>query len=512
LFPLAARLRCEPELAREAVVVFQGNGYAARVIAATRLAREAGIRAGHTLVQARALMPRLIARARDPTSERTAQEALLEIAESFSPRVEDAGAGVLYLDLAGLGRHYPGPHGEQDCGNDLQHAMERAGLPARIGIASSKLAARVAAGLAGSPHIVPINEEASFLAPLPIARLEPALEVAAKLERWGITTAGELARLDPAEVRSRLGETGGVLHEIARGLDPHPLVPHQPVSDFREGMSLEWPLVSLEPFLFIARTALERLCQRLANSGLGCLRLDVALVLEPAGILERSITLPAPTREVKTLLSLVRLDLEAQPPGAPVTGFTLTAQPDRPRLAQLSLFGPAALSPDRLATTLARLFALLGPDRVGSPRTVDGHRPERFELVTFGPPPPPKVRPAAKEGRGLLTVRTLRPPIELEVIEQARPDHRHLCATGAGCPLARRPLQVRSLVREEGNKRPRISGEVRVAAGPWGIEEEWWASAPIERDYWDIELSDGGLYRLYRERASGRWYADGIYD
>jgi hypothetical protein len=53
---------------------------------------------------------------------------------------------------------------------------------------------------------------------------------------------------------------------------------------------------------------------------------------------------------------------------------------------------------------------------------------------------------------------------------------------------------------------------VRVASGPWGLEEEWWSEQPVARDYWDVELAAGGLYRIYRDRASGEWYADGIYD
>src|SRR5262249_54236532 len=126
--------------------------------------------------------------------------------------------------------------------------------------------------------------------------------------------------------------------------------------------------------------------------------------------------LPAPTREVKTLLTLVRLELEARPPGAPVTGFAFTAHPDKPRRAQLSLFGPPALSPDRLATTIARLAALLGSDRIGSPRMVHGPRPERFTTAGYAPPPPPTIPRPSKTGRGLLAVRVLRPPLELEVL------------------------------------------------------------------------------------------------
>jgi protein ImuB len=500
LFPLAARLRSEPELAREALVVTAGNGGGARVIAATRLAREAGVRPGFTLAQSRTLCPKLVGRPRDGECERAAQEALLEVAEGFSPRVEDTGEGIAYLDVDGIERLYPGPSPELHLGRSLMRGAETARVPVRVGIASSKLAARVAAGLPEPPVIVPAGEEASFLAPLSLHRLCPEVEVAVTLERWGVRTVGDLARLPASRVASRLGRTGRELHATARGIDPRPLVPREPSSVFHEGTSLEWPLVSLEPFLFVGRAALERLCQRLEARGFACIRLGLELRLEPDGQQSRSIDLPAPTRDAKTLLTLARLDLEARPPGAPVTGFTFLAHPDRPREAQLSLYGPAALSPDKLATTLARLFALLGPDRVGSPRPVDGHRPERFALVEFAPPPPPEVRREPRAGRGLLTVRALRPPVEIEVLTGER--------EGTGEP----PVEVRSIAAEAA-KRPRVEGEVKVASGPWELEEEWWADdEPTGRDYWDVELAGRGLYRIYRERATGVWYADGIYD
>jgi hypothetical protein len=51
-----------------------------------------------------------------------------------------------------------------------------------------------------------------------------------------------------------------------------------------------------------------------------------------------------------------------------------------------------------------------------------------------------------------------------------------------------------------------------VAAGPWGLEEGWWKDQPVVREYWDVELSGGGLYRIYRDSTSGDWFGDGIYD
>src|SRR5688500_19285061 len=105
MFPLAARLRSEPELLNEALAIVEGNGNNAHVVAATRRARTKGIGAGLSLAQARSILPKVIARGRDAECERTAQEALFEVAETFSPRVEDAGDGVVYVDIAGkIGR------------------------------------------------------------------------------------------------------------------------------------------------------------------------------------------------------------------------------------------------------------------------------------------------------------------------------------------------------------------------------------------------------------------------
>ena len=489
MFPLAARLRSEPELGATAAAVVTGNGSAAHVLAATRAARKAGVRPGMTLPQARTLLPGLVARARDAVSEAAAQEALLDAAGRFSPRVEDGGEGMAFADVDGLERHFPD---ERDLGRALIAAAKKEGLPARCGLASSKLAARVAASLADSPRVVPPGGEAAFLAPLPLTRLAPEVGLASTLARWGLATVGDFARLPASEIAGRLGEAGRALHDVARGLDPKPLVPRQPPPGFTEGMDLEWPLVTLEPFLGMAEAALERLVARLSAHALGCVKLEIDLRLEPDGRDVRALALPAPTRDAKTLLSLVRLDLERRPPGAAVAGFAFTAQPDAPRPGQLTLFGPAEISPDRLATALARLFALLGEGRVGSPRTVDGHLPERFALVPWEPPPPPVERRPPRAGRGLLAVRALRPPLPLEVL-----------VDGNGHRVPSRPASLKALASEAAKGMPDLAGTVRVASGPWHLEEAWWSDAPVAREYWDVELSTGPLCRIYRDTASG---------
>lgn len=489
MFPLAARLRSEPELLPEAVAIVEGNGGAAHIVAATRRARTKGIRAGLSLAQARTIVPKLIARGRDTECERTAQEALLEVAETFSPRVEDDGEGVVFIDITGMERHFAS---EEELARAAIRAADGVGLPARCGIAASKLASRVAAELPKSPTVVEPGKEAEFLSPLPLQRLTPALDAASTLQRWGIGSIGELASLPESEVAARLGEIGRELHYAARGIDPRPLIPRAMPPEFREGMELEWPLVALEPFLFIASSALDRLAARLEVQGFACKRIELVMNLEPDGFHSRAIDLPAPTRDVKTMLTLLRLDLEKTPPGAPVMGFTLIAHPDRPRRAQLSLFGPAALSPEKLATTIARLVSMLGEEAVGMPMSVDAHLPDRYAIGAYTPPPPPDVRRGPRKSRGVIPARIFRPPLPVEVI--TRPSREDEPGE----------IQIEAL-KGEGD----LEGAVKACAGPWQMEEGWWSPTATERSYWDVELARGTTYRIYRDASA--WFVEAKY-
>ena len=53
-----------------------------------------------------------------------------------------------------------------------------------------------------------------------------------------------------------------------------------------------------------------------------------------------------------------------------------------------------------------------------------------------------------------------------------------------------------------------ICGRVLQSAGPWRLEGEWWGEQALRRDYYQVELTDGGIYRLYVDRS--RWFVDAI--
>src|SRR5262249_5465966 len=148
---------------------------------------------------------------------------------------------------------------------------------------------------------------------------------------------------------------------------------------------------------FILSRLLNQLCANLIEHALATHELRLRLVTEPeavvteatqANVHERTITLPVPMQNSKTLLRLLLFDIEVQPPRAPIIAVEISAEPVKPRAAQTGLFIPLAPEPEKLEITLARLAKLVGQDKVGSPELLETHRPDAFRMKRFQLPHP----------------------------------------------------------------------------------------------------------------------------
>ena len=504
-FPLASMLRAEPELRGEAVVITEGSGPRASIITVSAAATRRGITAGLSVAQGQAIFADLVARQVSRDHRRAAQSALADVAYSFSPRVEETNDGEVYLDIAGSGALF---ENEGQLARTLAARAERVGLPAHVGVAGSKIAASLAARNGGGVTLIPPNEEWAYLAPLPLNLLSPSPALAATLQRWGIRRIGDLAALPASGVATRLGPEGLALARRARGEDEQPLVPRPAPLCFEESSELDYGLENLEPFLFVLRGLLDRLTARLTVRGLVCGDLRLSLGLTTRGRDERTVVVAAPSNDVKALLALVRLHLETQPPSAPVGTIRVSALPERLRAAQLDLFRPNGPAPERLAVTLARLSTLCGADRVGAPAVADSHRPEAYGVTTFNlaqeaPLPRGEGQGEGKDPRPGSSLPSPQPP------PGGRGGETVALAFRAIRPS--RPLEVHydhgrlDFVRGDG-----LSGRVVSCAGPWRLSSEWWHEGAYARDYYDVQLSDGGVYRVYQDRD--RWFVAGSYD
>ena len=527
-------------------------------------ARATGVRTGMMVARARAAAAGLAVISRSPAAEASAAEALVDVALSFSPLVEAGADGEVYLDLGGLerlNRRLPASSrragaragtGESSSPSKMTESpskmtespaevpdtetfetglaqealgrVARLGMDAAVAVASSKEVALLAARCGGARSIA-AGREKEFLNWLPLDLLKfegggrDGAELEGTLARWGIRRLGELARLDIRAAGSRLGVRAVELMRIARGECRTPLIARRPAETFAEAVELEWGVDSLEAMGFVMRPMIERAVERLELRGMAAGEIALALELDGRRRDIRRVAMPAPTNEARTLLALILLNLEAAPPAAAVEAIRITVEPRAPRAAQADMFAPPCPAPERLHVTLARLAALCGPGKVGALMPRNSHLPDAIELATFAPRPIVAPAPGSSQNgttastdRGTakapvaagttvaqLAVRAVRPPHQVEV----------LCARGGALEFVRGAD---------------FGGRVVSCAGPWRIVaaqshtdnggggDNRRRAPGAARDYYDVALEDGGVYRLLCDLGSSEWYVDGIYD
>src|SRR5690348_17232908 len=160
--PVAAACRADPELGDRPLALTDGTGPHAPVVAASRRARDRGVRPGHqSAAQARAIAADVVVRGRDGAAERSAVRALVDVAASLASRIEATTDGTVYLDATGAAHLVDG---DAALATALTARAARVGLPARAAVAASMVVARLAA-LHGVEVVAP-RTEIGFLAPL----------------------------------------------------------------------------------------------------------------------------------------------------------------------------------------------------------------------------------------------------------------------------------------------------------------------------------------------------------
>ena len=451
-------------------------------------------------------------------------EQLVEVAREFSPRIDVCGPREITLDLSGLARLFGDA---RTIAGELRRTAADRGLQVRVAIAATRTTARLLVRHRAGLTIVDSGDDAAALAPLPLELLlqvrrgEPLgsperdadtdAEICASFRRWGLRTLGEVAALPPADVAARMGQTGVQWQRLARGEDPAPLVPSVPEERFEQALDLEWPIEGLEPLSFVLGRLMEPLSAHLERRDRGAAVLHVRLHLVSKTVHERSLELPAPMRDPRTLRTLVLLDLESHPPPAAIDRVVVAVDPTPARVLQYSLLTRPLPSPEQVSTLMARLNALMGEGRCGAPKTVNSWRPGAFALAPFAPAPEASSGGAGQVGQVgqvgkevVVALRRFRVAVPARVqVEDGRP------------------------VRVTTERRGINGGRIEKAAGPWRTSGEWWKAdagtggtgktggtgeEPWDRDEWDVTVSDGATYRLYRERDANAWFIDGVLD
>ncbi|PTX97520.1 hypothetical protein DB346_21240 [Verrucomicrobia bacterium LW23] len=500
-FRLQAVLRHSPLRPGVAAALVDRQERKAVVAECNAAARAAGVSAGLVQTQAMARCPNLLVLSGNPVHERLAQEALMHAGEAFSPFVESTAPGVVTVELP--------PEREWREADFMESAVRpllSVGLGVCIGVAATPDLAAVAArnprpgSLPPAGYRVTLIEDAdAFLAPLPVAKLQPGLELLAVLDLWGIRTIGQLRALPREEACQRLGPEAVRLWKLAEGGEVRPLKLVRPRELFAEKEELEYAVETLEALLFLLRRLLEKIAGRLAAAWMVAGRMRLVLHFDQGPCYRHVFTIPEPTCDTELLFRMLHTHLEGFTSDSPIAGLELEAQPLPPLDKQGDLLDRSVRNPQQLAETLARLEALLGPDRVGIPEFLPSANPDAFRMRPF------LGAGAERQERAA--------PIKAAHLPGAAGDS-HAAPIPTGMPyLCFRPPPAAHVALEKG--RPahlhssEAQGAVRSARGPWLLEGNWWDATHWSREEWDVELDNGAMYRLVRLKTG--WVLGGAY-
>jgi DNA polymerase-4 len=239
-----------------------GSGF---VAAASEEARRAGVRVGQTLARARRLCPDAVLRPGSLDTYGRIGEEVTAVLLAASRRVERPSADEAYVDLTPDQHHAPRPvRAAETIRDELQR---RLGLDASLGLASSRLAARIASGWAKPRGLLVVlpGYELSFLAPRPVSALgdlPPHLEAA--LQRAGLATLGDLAEAKPADLEKAVGPLAAPrLRAAVRGQGEEPVALATPPSVVQEEAQVRDRRSDLEALEQIVDALARRAARRL---------------------------------------------------------------------------------------------------------------------------------------------------------------------------------------------------------------------------------------------------------
>nr|WP_205807602.1 DNA polymerase Y family protein [Micromonospora sp. HNM0581] len=523
--------------ATEPVAVLHAN----RVIACSERARAEGVRRGLRRREAQGRCAGLTIVDHDPGRDARAFEPVVAAVEEVAVGVEVIRPGACALAARGPSRYLGGE--EKAAERIVEHVALSCAVESQIGVAAGVFAAGLAAR---EGRIVPPGGTSEFLACQPVEALgRPAL--ADLLRRLGVGTLGDFAALPTGDVLARFGFDGALAHRLAAGQDDRPLAVRRPPVDLTVTADLDEPIDRIDVAAFAARTLAGQLHERLASYGLACTRLGIEAVTAHGEELHRVwrhdglLTVAAIADRVRWQLDgwLSGARRGGDRPARPTTGIVrLRLLPDGV-LAQAGLqpglWGETGAERERAHRVLSRVQGLLGPEAVVTAVLDGGRSPaDQIRLVPWGderrparpggrrsgsapavpswpgrlPPPSPAVVLPVPLAVSVLDV-TGTPVVVSARLAVSAPPAR--LSIGPVPPQATGPapapgLTTASLTALRG-------GPVEIVgwAGPWPVDERWWAPAEARRRArFQVRLADGSALLLAVE--SGRWLLEAIYD
>jgi DNA polymerase-4 len=319
-----------------------------------------------------------------------ASRAVMTIFRSYTPLVEPISLDEAFLDVQGARRlHGAGPEIAQQI---RDHVRADTGLTASVGVASTKLLAKLASDLSKPDGLLVVEPgtELDFLHPLDVRRLwgvGPATQK--RLARLGVHTIGDLAAQPEDTLVAALGNSQGRhLHSLAWNRDDRPVEPEHEVKSIGHEETFPVDLFDRDVLGHEITRLADKVGSRLRAAGRAARTVQLKARYPDFRTVTRSRTLEVPTDVGAELAAVARELLEqvAVEQGIRllgVSGQQLVATPDTGDQGELFAdpATPAEPGPDRakraaVERSMDAVREKFGPGAVGpaGPRSLGAPR------------------------------------------------------------------------------------------------------------------------------------------
>ncbi|MGN6657294.1 MAG: DNA polymerase IV [Rhodanobacter sp.] len=250
-FYASVEQRDDPSLRGKPVAV-AWRGARSVVCAASYEARVFGVRSAMPAVRAERLCPQLVFVPPDFARYKAVSRQIREIFARHTDLIEPLSLDEAYLDVTATKTALPSATATAEA---IRAAIRaETALTASAGVAPNKFLAKIASDW-NKPDglwVIRPHQVLAFLTPLPVGRLPGVGKVMeGKLAALGIATVGELRDRAAVDLEQRFGRWGRRLHELAHGIDEHPVQPERPTLQISAEDTFEHdlPLDELEPHI-----------------------------------------------------------------------------------------------------------------------------------------------------------------------------------------------------------------------------------------------------------------------
>ena len=310
-FFAAVEQRDKPSLRGKPVVV-GGVGGRGVVATASYEARAFGVRSAMSTREARARCPHAAFLTGRFDAYRASSRKVMALLRDLSPLVEPLSLDEAFVDLTASELDDVSVAGVTRLAQRLKDDVREVtgGLCGSVGVASSKLVAKIASDL-DKPDglvVVPPGTEQDLLRPMSVSVIPgvgPA--TAERLRRVGVHTVAELQKVSAEELVRLVGQAhGSSLYRLARADDDRPVVAEREAKSISVEDTYDTDLVDRRLLEGLVERQAGQVAERLRKSRLSGRTVTIKVRLHDFTTHTRSTTLPAPTDNTRMVARLAR--------------------------------------------------------------------------------------------------------------------------------------------------------------------------------------------------------------